>query len=170
MKHDYRIIGMSCNGCRTTVEKALNSIDGIKQATVTLPDHAAIEMDNHIATETMQSALTSAGKYSIEMYDHGKPFAVANDESACCGGNGKVHATPSFDASAAGKYYCPMYCEGDKVYDDAGDCPVCGMDLLKVPDLTPQAVQYTCPMHTEIIKDQRGGLPNLWHGFSADAG
>lgn len=159
MKHDYRIIGMTCNGCRTTVEKALNSIDGIKQATVTLPDHAAIEMDNHIATETMQSALTSAGKYSIEMYDHGKPSAVANDESACCGGNGKVHATPSFDASAAGKYHCPMHCEGDKVYDKAGDCPVCGMDLVKVPELTPQTAQYTCPMHPEIIEDQPGSCP-----------
>jgi len=28
------------------------------------------------------------------------------------------------------KYFCPMYCEGDKVYDQPGDCPVCGMDLV----------------------------------------
>jgi len=28
------------------------------------------------------------------------------------------------------KYFCPMYCEGDKVYDQPGDCPVCGMDLI----------------------------------------
>ena len=26
-----------------------------------------------------------------------------------------------------------MHCEGDKVYDKAGDCPVCGMDLVKEP-------------------------------------
>jgi Cu2+-exporting ATPase len=32
--------------------------------------------------------------------------------------------------NAAGKYYCPMHCEGAKVYDKAGDCPVCGMDLV----------------------------------------
>lgn len=29
-----------------------------------------------------------------------------------------------------GKYYCPMHCEGEKTYTQAGNCPVCGMDLL----------------------------------------
>jgi Cu2+-exporting ATPase len=23
------------------------------------------------------------------------------------------------------KYYCPMHCEGDKVYDKPGNCTVC---------------------------------------------
>ena len=32
------------------------------------------------------------------------------------------------------KYYCPMHCEGDKIYDMPGDCPVCGMHLVKVED------------------------------------
>ena len=30
------------------------------------------------------------------------------------------------------KYQCPMKCEGDKMYDKPGQCPVCGMDLEKV--------------------------------------
>ncbi|KPM49262.1 heavy metal-binding domain-containing protein [Jiulongibacter sediminis] len=30
---------------------------------------------------------------------------------------------------AEGKYSCPMACEGDKTYDEAGKCPVCEMDL-----------------------------------------
>ncbi len=34
----------------------------------------------------------------------------------------------------AGKYYCPMFCEGDKVYDTNVGCPVCGMDLVKIPE------------------------------------
>ncbi|UBM59933.1 hypothetical protein LAG90_04630 [Marinilongibacter aquaticus] len=29
-------------------------------------------------------------------------------------------------------YACPMACEGDKVYDEPGKCPVCEMDLEKV--------------------------------------
>jgi len=29
-------------------------------------------------------------------------------------------------------YFCPMYCEGDKTYDEPGDCPVCGMHLVPV--------------------------------------
>ena len=29
-------------------------------------------------------------------------------------------------------YYCPMKCEGEKTYDNAGECPKCGMDLVVV--------------------------------------
>jgi len=31
-----------------------------------------------------------------------------------------------------GKFICPMRCEGDKTYDDPGDCPVCGMHLTEI--------------------------------------
>ncbi len=30
------------------------------------------------------------------------------------------------------KYFCPMKCEGEKVYDQPGDCPVCNMHLIPV--------------------------------------
>ncbi len=30
------------------------------------------------------------------------------------------------------QYYCPMKCEGEKVYDKPGDCPVCNMHLVPV--------------------------------------
>ena len=30
-----------------------------------------------------------------------------------------------------GKYYCPMNCEGDKVYELPGNCPECGMELVQ---------------------------------------
>lgn len=56
------------------------------------------------------------------------------------------------------KYYCPMHCEGDKTYDNPGNCPVCGMDLLKQPSIKKE-VKYTCPMHPEIIKDEPGSCP-----------
>ena len=29
-------------------------------------------------------------------------------------------------------YQCPMQCEGDKTYHEAGSCPECGMDLEKI--------------------------------------
>lgn len=29
------------------------------------------------------------------------------------------------------KYQCPMKCEGEKVYDQPGKCPVCKMNLVK---------------------------------------
>lgn len=31
----------------------------------------------------------------------------------------------------AGAYYCPMKCEGEKTYVEAGTCPTCKMDLVK---------------------------------------
>ena len=58
-----------------------------------------------------------------------------------------------------GKYYCPMHCEGDKLYDKPGNCPVCGMNLEKVPEALPKKIEYTCPMHPEIIKDAPGSCP-----------
>ncbi len=43
------------------------------------------------------------------------------------------HSSPITDNNA-GKFYCPMFCEGDKVYDSNVGCPVCGMDLVKIPE------------------------------------
>ena len=37
-------------------------------------------------------------------------------------------------ASSGSKYYCPMKCEGDKVYDQPGNCPVCHMKLVPVKE------------------------------------
>ncbi|MCD9854644.1 copper-translocating P-type ATPase [Epilithonimonas sp. JDS] len=56
-----------------------------------------------------------------------------------------------------GKYYCPMFCEGDKVYDSNIGCPVCGMDLVKIPE--KKATEYTCPMHPEITQNEPGNCP-----------
>jgi Cu2+-exporting ATPase len=65
-----------------------------------------------------------------------------------------------------GEYYCPMHCEGDKTYDKPGDCPVCGMHLVKAPSAPSRSTsaggdvrQYTCPMHPQIIRDAPGSCP-----------
>lgn len=34
--------------------------------------------------------------------------------------------------TANAMYQCPMKCEGEKMYDNPGQCPVCKMDLGKV--------------------------------------
>ena len=146
---------MSCDGCRTKAEKALNTIEGV-EASVTLdPPVATITMEKHLPIFKFQKALYAAGNYIIS-----ESNAAADDDS-----KGKsIYSTPVASAmnmpelppKAAGKYYCPMFCEGDKVYDKAGDCPVCGMDLVKAPELNPSKTQYTCPMHPEIIQDNPG--------------
>ena len=53
-----------------------------------------------------------------------------------------------------------MHCEGDKTYDEPGDCPVCGIDLVKEQNLSATSKeQWTCPMHPEIVKDEAGSCP-----------
>lgn len=65
------------------------------------------------------------------------------------------HLTPNIHQE--GKYYCPMFCEGDKVYDSNVGCPVCGMDLVKIPE--KKTIEYTCPMHPEIVQNEPGYCP-----------
>jgi len=48
--------------------------------------------------------------------------------------NHQQHETPKVTDDMAGRYYCPMFCEGDKTYDSNVSCPVCGMDLVKYPE------------------------------------
>jgi hypothetical protein len=55
-----------------------------------------------------------------------------------CNGGTKSTTTqaveqPVTEQVADGKQYaCPMKCEGDKTYAEAGTCPVCKMDLKEV--------------------------------------
>ncbi|HEY6143571.1 MAG TPA: heavy metal-binding domain-containing protein, partial [Flavobacterium sp.] len=123
MEHIYTITGMSCNSCRTKVEKALNAIDGV-EATVSLdPPTASIKMENAVSVFKLQKALYAAGNYIISESDTSNTNSLYNIPPPS-------EMTMALPASASGKYYCPMFCEGDKVYDEAGDCPVCGMDLV----------------------------------------
>ena len=69
-------------------------------------------------------------------------------------------SVPNKSLSSNGQYYCPMLCEGDKKYDQPGDCPVCGMDLVKEEKVAPLGkTQYTCPMHPEIVQNEPGSCP-----------
>lgn len=50
---------------------------------------------------------------------------------ACSGNKSKKEGTETHAASEK-KYACPMQCEGEKTYAEAGKCPVCKMDLQEV--------------------------------------
>ena len=149
MKHTYTVTGMTCNGCRSNVEQTLNEVDGVIQATVNLEKaEATIEMQNHISIEKFQEALKAkGGHYSISL-----PEETLKQEH--------THKTEMPKGKRTGVFYCPMHCEGEKTYDKAGDCPVCGMDLVEEVSLQQHTgTQYTCPMHPEIIKDEAGSCP-----------
>ena len=58
---------MTCDGCRSKVEKALNTIDGVEAKVSLNPAIATLTMEKHIATTQLQKALSGAGKYTIEV-------------------------------------------------------------------------------------------------------
>ena len=163
MIHTYSITGMTCEGCRAKVEKALNTIEGIEANVSLNPPMATITMEKHIPTMQLQEVLTGVGKYTIEMSSGKiKEDATPGEAAAksCCSTPSQDHKKEIFiPTDAQGKYYCPMHCEGEKVYDKAGDCPVCGMDLVKAPELTASKSLYTCPMHPEVISEAPGSCP-----------
>lgn len=53
----------------------------------------------------------------------GGTLVSCSSESSTDNAESKEHANSG--------YQCPMKCEGKKVYEEPGDCPVCGMDLEK---------------------------------------
>ncbi|NNM17458.1 MAG: heavy metal translocating P-type ATPase, partial [Croceitalea sp.] len=149
MKHTYHIHGMTCNGCRSHVKETLSKLEGVSKATVDLEKaEATIVMESHIPIETFQKALKKdSDRYTIydqsEHHDHTKA---------------KKEKQPR--GKGTGTFYCPMQCEGDKTYDEPGDCPVCGMDLVEEQNLSATSKeQWTCPMHPEIVKDEAGSCP-----------
>lgn len=201
----YGISGMTCNGCRTNVEKKLNEVPGVKAAVKLETGEAEITADENISTPELQAKLdelggaykisedknhapapaehpkeeSPSGQYICPMFCEGED-KIYHEPGRCpvCGmflrpiekvqkpdpnakhqhGHGHSPEKPVASASNAGKYYCPMMCEGDKVYDKFGSCPVCGMNLEKIPEMTVK-VEYTCPMHPEIVQDHPGNCP-----------
>jgi P-type Cu+ transporter len=150
MIHIYSVYGMSCNNCRAHVEEALKRVEGVTSVSVDLQKtEAVIEMESHIPLEKFQEVLKNeGGNYSISLPGD---VAFANKFR-----EQKLKLKSA--GRGTGVFYCPMHCEGDKTYEKPGDCPVCGMDLVEQPSINKK-IQYTCPMHPEIVRDEPGSCP-----------
>jgi len=160
MKHTYNITGMVSDISRNQVENALNKIEGISAEVTLNPAEAVITMDEHVPTGKLQEALARVGDYNIEMTAHQNSAPVMHDHKHTHEGHqhhGHHHHHHTGVTAASGHkhqgdvYYCPMHCEDEKTYDEPGNCPVCGMDLIKQPSLK-QAAVFTCPMPRKLLK------------------
>ncbi len=149
MKHIYRITGMSCVGCKTSVEQALSELAEVQAVSVDLQkSEVSIEMASHIPLTKLQDTLLKAGlHYTIEMQGNATEMHKH-----------KSHNTHDVTKKGTDIFYCPMHCEGEKTYNKSGDCPVCGMPLVEQPQQQINQ-QYTCPMHPEIIENQPNSCP-----------
>ncbi|WP_083961548.1 heavy metal translocating P-type ATPase [Salinimicrobium terrae] len=146
MSHKYQITGMTCNGCRTHVEETLSKVDRVTKVEVDLEKaEAVVTMVRHVPLEKFQEVLEKdGGTYNI--------FLPGQDISA-------PPKPKKPKGKGTGTFYCPMHCEGDKTYDQPGDCPVCGMDLVEEVSLKADKPLYTCPMHPEVVEDEPGSCP-----------
>ncbi len=78
MKHTYHISGMTCNGCRSSVEEKLSKVEGVINASVHLEKaEAVVEMATHIPLETFRQALPD--KYTITTIEDTSFISAAED-------------------------------------------------------------------------------------------
>jgi Cu2+-exporting ATPase len=145
-KEKYQVTGMTCNGCRTHVEEILKNVEGVQEASVDLEKAEAVILSKMpVPVGVFQEALRKDGsRYNI--YLPGQDITAPPKPEKPKG-------------KGTGTFYCPMHCEGDKTYNQPGDCPVCGMDLVEEVSLKADKPQYTCPMHPEVVEDEPGSCP-----------
>ncbi|WP_018676447.1 heavy metal translocating P-type ATPase [Riemerella columbina] len=178
MKQTYKVLGMTCSGCQSKINNALNAIEGV-EASVDLEQQTATLISNKsLNLESLNQVLKEVGNYQLQdssqpqnstfipPQDRVSPSSVYYCPMECEGDKvyfkqgercpvcqmylvpieekkehqHKHQHQPTINSQKpdmqknAGKYYCPMFCEGDKVYDTNVGCPICGMDLVKIPD------------------------------------
>lgn len=166
MQQQYKILGMTCSGCQKKISEKLNSLEHVK-ADINLENSTAtIISDKEIEITTLNKALEEIGNYQLE--DPHNPE--------------KAFIKPQDRVSPSSVYYCPMECEGEKVYFKQGQrCPVCNMYLVPIeeklakdpnhkPTYSPNNLpenfkdnigKYYCPMFCESDKtyDSNIGCP-----------
>jgi len=147
MTHKYKISGMTCNHCLEQVTERLSAIDYVDEVKVDLKTGTAeISMSQHVELEKLKLAFTDSS-YMIHSLNDVIDTAQKKNES------NKI-------PKKKGVFYCSMHCEGDKTYEESGNCPVCGMDLIEEISLaTASTLEYTCSMHPEVIKSEPGACP-----------
>ena len=148
---------MSCEGCQKKISSALNNVEGIKADVNLAGNFVEITSEQEIDLEKLNSELKNAGNYVLE--DPEKPKSTE-------------FIPPQDRVSPSSVYYCPMECEGNKVYFVQGKrCPVCNMYCVpieekskvrspkleveshhlesRISNLESSAGRYYCPMFCE---------------------
>ena len=148
---------MSCEGCQKKISSALNNVKGIKADVNLAGNFVEISSEKEIDLEKLNSELKNAGNYVLE--DPEKPKSTE-------------FIPPQDRVSPSSVYYCPMECEGNKVYFVQGKrCPVCNMYCVpieekskvrspkleveshhlesRISNLESSAGRYYCPMFCE---------------------
>jgi len=142
MDQKFAITGMSCNGCKMNVEKALTALPEVEEVHADLNRaEVSLRVGHELSIEKLQGQLKESGlHYTLhpEGSEPGSGSRAKNQHTH------KPNHKVFKHKNGKPVFYCPMQCEGDKIYEEPGDCPVCGMDLVSSePDNKLESQTYT---------------------------
>ena len=114
----FDILGMSCGSCQKKISDKLNSLPDISAVVDLKTNSVKISSKNKINLQQLNDAVGSIGHYFLKDPDnHDYTFVKPEDK-----------------ISPSSVYFCPMECEGEKLYFKQGKCPVCGMYLAPIEE------------------------------------
>ena len=114
----FDILGMSCGSCQKKISDKLNSLPDISVVVDLKTNSVKISSKNEINLQQLNDAIGSIGHYFLKDPDnHDYTFVKPEDK-----------------ISPSSVYFCPMECEGEKLYFKQGKCPVCGMYLAPIEE------------------------------------
>lgn len=114
----FDILGMSCGSCQKKISDKLNSLPDISAVVDLKTNSVKISSKNEINLQQLNDAVGSIGHYFLKDPDnHDYAFIKPEDK-----------------ISPSSVYFCPMECEGEKLYFKQGKCPVCGMYLAPIEE------------------------------------
>ena len=114
----FDILGMSCGSCQKKISDKLNSLPDISAVVDLKTNSVKISSKNEISLQQLNDAVGSIGHYFLKDPDnHDYTFIKPEDK-----------------ISPSSVYFCPMECEGEKLYFKQGKCPVCGMYLAPIEE------------------------------------
>ena len=133
---------MSCEGCQKKISSALNNVKGIKADVNLAGNFVEISSEKEIDLEKLNTELKNAGNYVLE--DPEKPKSTE-------------FIPPQDRVSPSSVYYCPMECEGDKVYFVQGKrCPVCNMYCVPIEEKSKVRSPKSEVNHVETFSEKLG--------------
>ena len=114
----FDILGMSCGSCQKKISDKLNSLPDISAVVNLKTNSVKISSKNEINLQQLNDAVGSIGHYFLKDPDN----------------NDYTFIKPEDKISPSSVYFCPMECEGEKLYFKQGKCPVCGMYLAPIEE------------------------------------
>lgn len=134
----YNVLGMSCEGCQKKISSTLNNVEGIKADVNLAGNFVEITSEGEIDVEKLNTELKNAGNYVLE--DPEKPKSTE-------------FIPPQDRVSPSSVYYCPMECEGEKVYFVQGKrCPVCNMYCVPIEEKSVIASKAKQTVETDFVE------------------